>query len=98
MTCGPGAQFGDVDHFRKVHLEDRPLAIAERNRILRVFGCLVAGTPRQLVDGRGRLPHRGLISLTSAGGFQFRRNVVSVLRGESLPDLDATTMPMHVTE
>ena len=98
VAGGAAAQFGDVDGFREIHLEQGALAEAQRNGILgSVFGFFGGALSQEVHGGRGLL-HDGVVALADASAVQFFGSIVAVASGESLPDLDATAMAVHVAE
>ncbi len=98
MSRGRGAQLGDVNGLGEIHLKQRALAESERDRVLRVLrGFFTAGRGKLLHGGFGAL-HREFVVVADSGSFDFRRRVEPVDGRESLHDLDAAAVAVHVAE
>src|ERR1035438_1185329 len=98
MPCRRSAQLGNVNRLGKVHLEQRPLAERQRNRILRILLRLRSAAPSQLLNRRLHPPHRRVEPHPHPSIVHVEQHLVPMLRSESLHDLNAPPVPVHVAK
>ena len=98
MSRRRSPQLRDIHRLGKIHLEQRPLAERQWNRILRILPRLRTSRPAKLLHRRRRSFHRARVLPANARKLDLRRRVISVRRREVLHDLHASPVPVHVAK
>src|SRR5882724_12467171 len=91
-------QFRDVHGFGKIHLEQRPLAEGQRNRVLSILPSLITTARGELLHRRLRALHSRLVLRPHPRRIHFRWRIKAVDGRKVLHDLYTAAMPVHVAK
>src|SRR5216683_1123960 len=95
MARRRGAQFGDVESFRQVHLKKSALAEGHGQQI---SGGFRTRARFDLMQGRNGPLHGLSVTVAETGGGHIRRRVMAVQMRETLFYLSAAAMTVHVAK
>src|SRR6185312_238558 len=95
VSGGAAAQFRDIERFSKIHFEQGTLAKRHRQKVKRSFTA--SGLAETVLYVNNPL-HGGLIALLEPGGDQIIRRIVAIQSRETLLDLSAAAVAVHVPE
>src|ERR1019366_5684599 len=98
VTGCPGAQLTNVNCFGEIHLEQRALAISQRDNVLRLLFRVGSIARSQLSRGITRSLHHRIVAGGQSRRANLRWRLIAVGSRVALHDLNAAAVAMHIAK